>query len=111
MNHTGSTRAVHSAQLEQLFNTSGRSLRRVVSQLRQEGYPICSDERGYYYADSQKEINATVSRLNELVLKISNARTGLMYSTVTPLGNEEFEITVRVTIPGHKKINGQTSGK
>jgi hypothetical protein len=50
--------------------------------LRQDGFPICSDETGYYYADNQKEINTTVCRLNELVTKVSNARTGLLFASI-----------------------------
>ncbi len=79
-NHTGKDKAVFSAELERLFSVDGRTLRRKISSLRQDGYPICSDETGYYYADNQKEINDTVCRLNELVTKISNARTGLLYA-------------------------------
>lgn len=95
-NHTGKAHAVHSDELEKLFCIDGRNLRRKISTLRQDGHPICSDESGYYYADSQKEINATVTRLNELVLKISNARTGLMYSSVMPVPNGEIEVIVRM---------------
>lgn len=95
-NHTGKANAAHSKELERLFDLNGRNLRRKISALRQNGYPICSDECGYYYADNQKEINATVSRLNELVLKISNARTGLMYSSVLPVVGGEIEITVKL---------------
>ena len=43
---------------------------------------IYSDETGYYYAETQKEINDTVCRLNSLVLRISNARTGMLYASV-----------------------------
>ena len=42
------------------------------------GFPFA----GYYYAETQKEINDTVCRLNSLVLRISNARTGMLYASV-----------------------------
>ena len=58
--HTGKSRAIHSRDLQRLFSIDGRTLRRKISALRQEGYPICSDETGYYYADNQMEINNTV---------------------------------------------------
>lgn len=93
-NHTGREQAVYSRELQRLFCIDGRNLRRKISSLRQDGFPICSDENGYYYADSQKEINDTVARLNELVTKVSNARTGLLYSSV--LSTED--ITLKVTI-------------
>lgn len=47
--HTGRERAIYSRELERLFAIDGRSLRRKISSLRQEGYPICSGETGYYY--------------------------------------------------------------
>lgn len=93
--HTGKSRAIHSQDLQRLFAIDGRNLRRKISALRQDGYPICSDESGYYYADNQKEINDTVYRLNGLVTKVSNARTGLLFSSIFP-ASLNVEITVRV---------------
>lgn len=90
--HTGKEKAICSKEMQQLFSLDGRSIRRKISKLRQEGYPICSDETGYYYADSQAEINATVGRLNGLVTSVSNARTGLLYA----VPNRPIEITVKV---------------
>lgn len=94
--HTGASNAVHSATLEQLFSCTGRSLRRYVSELRQEGCPICSDETGYYYADNQAEINDTITRLNELVTKIANARTGMLYASVIEANGVRLEININV---------------
>ena len=95
-NHKGKRNAVHSKELEQHFLMTGRSLRRMISALRMDGEPICSDETGYYYADSQNEINKTVGRLNCFVIGISNARTGLLYSTVMKSEGINLEITIRV---------------
>lgn len=78
--HTGKENAVFSKDLERMFKIDGRNIRRKISSLRQDGYPICSDETGYYFASNQQEINDTVSRLNELVIKISNSRNGLLFS-------------------------------
>ena len=86
-NHVGKEKAIHSKELEKLFMLDGRNIRRKISSLRQDGFPICSDESGYYYADNQKEINNTVCRLNELVTKVSNARTGLLFASI--LGENE----------------------
>ena len=66
-NHRGEEQAVSSKELEQLFSLEGRSVRRIISALRQEGHPICSSQKGYYYAASQQEINETIARLNEFV--------------------------------------------
>ena len=80
--HTGKEKAVPSTELEQLFSLNGRNLRRKINRLRQDGVPICSDRSGYYFASNQEEVNATVFRLTGLVTKISNARTGLLYSSL-----------------------------
>ena len=93
--HTGRQRAVFSRELERLFSIDGRTVRRHISKLRQAGYPICSDESGYYYADNQTEINNTVGRLNELVTKVSNARTGLLYSSVLTDRDLSVEISIK----------------
>ncbi len=94
--HTGKKKAVFSAELERLFSMDGRTLRRKISSLRQDGYPICSDETGYYYADNQKEINDTVCRLNELVTKISNARTGLLYASILVGDRVTIEVNINL---------------
>ena len=94
--HTGKRNAVHSAELERLFSLDDRAVRRKISALRQEGYPICSGDMGYYYAESQKEINSTVGRLNDLLTGVSNARTGLLFSSVLdPVMS--IEVTVNLT--------------
>ena len=95
-NHTGKENAVFSRELERLFSMDGRTLRRKISSLRQDGHPICSDETGYYYAESQKEINATICRLNTLVTKISNARTGMLYASV--LSDEPVSVSIRISL-------------
>ena len=79
-----------------LFMLDGRNIRRKISALRQDGFPICSDETGYYYADNQKEINHTVCRLNELVTKVSNARTGLLFASVLGEKEQTIEVTIKV---------------
>lgn len=94
--HTGKSRAVYSRELQRLLSIDGRNLRRKISSLRQDGYPICSDETGYYYADNQGEINNTVCRLNELLTKVSNARTGLLYASVMGDGDTTLEVSITV---------------
>ncbi len=93
-NHIGKDNAVHSRELQHLFCIQGSTLRRYVSLLRQAGYPICSDQNGYYYAENQKEINDTVLRLNTLVTGISNSRTGMLYASV----REPDSIKIRISI-------------
>ncbi len=98
--HTGAGRAVHSRELEQLFSIDGRALRRCISALRQEGRPICSDSSGYYYAEKQADINRTVARLNKLLTRVSNARTGMLYASVVDLGGVQLEININIRVEG-----------
>ena len=95
-NHIGKGNAIHSKELEKLFLLDGRNIRRKISAMRQDGFPICSDETGYYYADNQKEINTTVCRLNELVTKVSNARTGLLFASILGENAQTVEVTIKV---------------
>ena len=62
-NHIGKENAIHSKALilRRIFRPSSRNS--FSSSLRQDGFPICSDETGYYYADNQKEINTTICRV------------------------------------------------
>ena len=93
--HTGKRNAVHSAELQRLFSLDDRAVRRKISALRKEGYPICSGDVGYYYAENKKEINSTVSRLNELMTGVSDARTGLLFSNF-PEPVMTIEVKVKV---------------
>lgn len=102
--HRGKDAAVHSSELERLFSISGRGLRRMVSKLRQEGCPICSDETGYYYAENQHEINRTVGWLNDLVTGVSNARTGLLYAKTFP---DNMRIDLYVHLEGDENYGGE----
>lgn len=94
--HTGRDNAVYSRELERLFSLDGRTLRRKISSLRQDGHPICSDESGYYYAENQREINATICRLNTLVTRISNARTGMLYASV--MTDESVSVSININL-------------
>ena len=93
--HTGQEKAVFSKELERLFSMNGRTIRRIISHLRQTGNPICSSSKGYYYARTQNEVNDTVSHLNELVTGVSNSRTALLYAKI-PKGQPSVEITIRI---------------
>ena len=95
VSHRGEEQAVSSKELEQLFSLEGRSVRRIISALRQEGHPICSSQEGYYYAASQQEINETIARLNEFVTGISNSRTGLLFAKDSQ-NYPTIEITIRI---------------
>ncbi len=94
--HTGESRAVYSRELQRLFCIDGRNLRRKISSLRQDGFPICSGDAGYYYADNQKEINATVCRMNDMVTTVSNARNGLLFASI--VADPGMTVEVKITL-------------
>ena len=94
--HRGKRNAVYSRELERLFSIDGRNLRRKISALRQDGYPICSDESGYYYADNLNEITNTVQRLSGLATKISKARNGLLYTSMKKPNDSTLEVSVNI---------------
>ena len=85
LNHTGKEKAVSSKDLERLFSLNGRTIRKKINKIRQDGKPVCSDQNGYYYAETQEDINKTIRWLNDLVTGVSNARTGLLFATLIPL--------------------------
>lgn len=92
--HTGNSNSIHSRELQRVFQIDGRNLRRKINRLRQDGVPICSDNTGYYYAETEQEVRNTVFRLNELSTKIGRAKDGMVSGT-----NGQtivLEITIRV---------------
>ena len=54
----GQESAASSKELEAAFHVKGTELRRAVNRLRCDGWPICSDATGYFYAARQSEIQA-----------------------------------------------------
>ena len=78
--HTGESSAIHGKELADRFQIEVRTLQYAIHRLRLEGYPVCSSKNGYFYAASQREINATIGRLNRMLTSVSNARTGLLYA-------------------------------
>jgi biotin operon repressor len=53
-----------SKAIEARLIVSGISVRKAVAELRLEGYPIGSDNRGYYYCDEPEQLDATVIHLH-----------------------------------------------
>ena len=62
----GKGKALPSQALEQALNLSGNSLRKQVNRLRQEGVPIASCKRGYFYAETAGEVAATIQELKKM---------------------------------------------
>ena len=64
--HTGRRNAASSTTLEAVFHVKGAEIRKTVNALRCGGFPVCSDTAGYYYAQTQDEVNATVAQLTDI---------------------------------------------
>ena len=58
--HCGELRVVPSRELEAAFQIRGPDLRRTINCLRWDGIPICSSDSGYYYADTEEELQRTI---------------------------------------------------
>ena len=99
-NHKGKDNAIHSKDLEKLFNICPRTVRNYINKMRKSGLPICSDDSGYWIAANSREVNRTVKRLGDFAGEINNARTGLAYATIQMRSvtriQEEIHITVKV---------------
>jgi biotin operon repressor len=76
-NHVGKENAVKSKVLEELFGLSGQEVRSIVNQLRSEGVPICSGQKGYWFAKNRTEIQETLRNLTQRIQGITNAINGL----------------------------------
>ena len=91
--HQGEENAIHSRDLEKLFDLDRRSLQRNISRLRQDAVPICSSGAGYFYAQTQAEINDTLRRLRT---NMPSARDGLAHASL--LYQEPLHIIVHITV-------------
>lgn len=75
--HSTESMAVKNRELRSLFNLTDRQVRRVVSQLRQEGEPICSSSYGYWYSTDPDDIEKTLHRLEAQMENMNISITGL----------------------------------
>lgn len=76
--HTGKEKAVSSAYLQNRLCISSRTVRRLVNQLRNDGSPICSGDKGYYYASDREELIASIRQMTSRIKEISKVRRGLI---------------------------------
>ena len=73
----GEQAAVTSRTLEGAFHIRGPDVRRIINRLRGKGIPICSFDSGYYYAETEKELQRTIRQLRSRIKKIAYAERGL----------------------------------
>jgi len=78
--HHGAENAAKSKVLESELNISSRELRDLVNALRCDGVPIASDQSGYYYAKTEKEVRMTIRHMKNRIVGINTAISGLKRS-------------------------------
>ena len=93
--HMGEANAVHSWRLEQFFNVDRSTLQRNINKLRAQHVPICSSNSGYFFAQTQDEIDRTLRRMNTSMKTMFQARDGLARSM------SEQHKTIQLTIHVH----------
>lgn len=92
--HTGERHIVPSRELEVAFQIRGPELRTVINAERGKGYPICSTDKGYFYAENKEELQRTIRQLQSRIKKIAHAERGL-----TKALREQFADSNQITFP------------
>ena len=75
--HLGTASAVTSRELELTFSIRGIEVRHLVNLLRRQGIPIASNGSGYFYAETEQEVLATIIHLTRRISGIAAAIQGL----------------------------------
>ena len=80
--HKGRRNAIITKQL--IYNVGGdvNTIRKLVSELRKDGFPICSCNEGYFYPEGVSEVFDTVTRFNKYMVTLSSTSAGLLRSSV-----------------------------
>ena len=68
---------ITATNLSEAFGISGLEVRRIVNAARSEGCPICSCHKGYYYSESNEEIEKTIASLENRMVAMKRAISGL----------------------------------
>ena len=76
--HSGERNIISSRELEATFRIRGSELRRMINHLRADGIPICSTDKGYFYAETNEELERTIRQLQSRIKKIARAEHGLV---------------------------------
>lgn len=86
--HNTERTAIKGRELCSLFNLHSKQVRNIVSDLRQDGTPICSSNSGYWYSDDPEDLDRTITRLSEQVKNMSRSIDGL-YKAKEAIKDEE----------------------
>lgn len=86
LSHKGKDKAITSRSIEATLHCKGTDVRQMVNELRSKGIPICSCQKGYFYAESKEDIRETVAHLNSRMKSMMAAKAGIM-ATLKKSGN------------------------
>lgn len=73
--HVGKENSITAKNLRHI--ATRRGITRIVHSLRVKGYPICSGQRGYYYAKDSTELKETINFLKSYLDEIEKAYNGI----------------------------------
>ncbi len=76
--HKGKNNAIMSRDIEAILHCKGTDVRRMANELRCQGVPIGSCQKGYFYAESEDEIRQTISHLDSRMKRMKAAKAGMM---------------------------------
>ena len=92
--HTGERNIISSRELETAFQIRGPELRNIINAQRGQGHPICSTDKGYFYAETEEELQRTIRQLQSRIKKIAHAERGL-----TKAVRERFTDSGQIAFP------------
>lgn len=75
--HKTEDTALSSRKLRELFNLHDKQVRNIISSLRQNGEPICSSDKGYWYSTDEADLNKTIHRMEAQVKNMRCSIEGL----------------------------------
>lgn len=73
----GEGNRITSAEISQLTNMKGSTIRQIVNSSRANFIPIASDGNGYFMAETPDELDHTIAQINSRIHKMIQAREGL----------------------------------
>ena len=80
-----STQVITNDEICEATGSNPTYVRRVINELRSEGYPICSTKEGYYYSEKIEDITATIRFLTNRVSTQLEAIDGLKMISLSRL--------------------------
>ena len=99
--HYGAANAVTSRALERTYSVKGKELRDTVNALRRDGVPVASSGVGYFYAETEQEVRATIAHMTHRISGIAAAIRGLTMAL------EQFD-TAQMTLLPEERVRSPT---